>query len=372
MDLHLIPRLVEANCIQIGQFKLKSGDISKYYFDMKNLVAHPLLLKEIGDALYKKMGEFDIICGVPYGGLPIASYISTTYNKPLIYMRDSVKKYGTQKRIEGSFKSSDRCVIVDDVVTSGGSLQEVIEYLEDKLIIEKCIVVIDRQQSKCCTYEVDSIITKTNVVNYRLQEIKNKKNSDLCFAADVSDIDKLWRIIDIIGPYIVVCKIHYDIVPYDQQLLFKKRIIELSIEHNFLIMEDRKFNDISYIVKKQYQLYENWVDLVTVHALVTSSVIKCLSGAMIVANMSNNSYDFIENAVELATENEKNVIGFITQCRMGEKFICMTPGISLENKNVDDQKYRSGNIDTDIRIIGRAIYDSKKLDEDIKRLLYYE
>jgi orotidine-5'-phosphate decarboxylase len=93
---------------------------------------------------------------------------------------------------------------------------------------------------------------------------------------------------------------------------------------------------------------------------------------MIVANMSNNSYDFIENAVELATENEKNVIGFITQCRMGEKFICMTPGISLENKNVDDQKYRSGNIDTDIRIIGRAIYDSKKLDEDIKRLLYYE
>ena len=50
---------------------------------MKNLIAYPSLLREIGDKLYQQLGDFDIICGVPYGGLPIATYISTTYNKPI-------------------------------------------------------------------------------------------------------------------------------------------------------------------------------------------------------------------------------------------------------------------------------------------------
>ena len=118
----LVPRLIEANCIQVGRFVLKNGDISKYYFDMKNLVSHPALLKTIGDALYQLMGDFDLICGIPYGGLPLASYISTTYNKPLIYVRDKAKTYGTQKRIEGTYKSTDRCVIVDDVMTTGSTL----------------------------------------------------------------------------------------------------------------------------------------------------------------------------------------------------------------------------------------------------------
>ena len=97
----MIEELFQTNCIKIGNYKLKNGDYSKYYFNMKNLISYPQLLKRIGDDLYKKLPEFDIICGVPYGGLPIASYISTNYNKPLIFVRDKTKGYGMQKRIEG-------------------------------------------------------------------------------------------------------------------------------------------------------------------------------------------------------------------------------------------------------------------------------
>ena len=96
----MIEELLLANCIKIGNWKLKNGDISKYYFDIKNIISTPSLLCKIGDELYKTLGDFDIICGIPYGGLPIATYISTKYNKPLIYLRDKAKQYGTGKLIE--------------------------------------------------------------------------------------------------------------------------------------------------------------------------------------------------------------------------------------------------------------------------------
>ena len=77
----MIKELIESNCIKIGTFNLKNGDISKYYFDMKNIISYPKLLSAIGDKIYEKSNDFDIICGIPYGGLPIATYISTKYNK---------------------------------------------------------------------------------------------------------------------------------------------------------------------------------------------------------------------------------------------------------------------------------------------------
>ena len=82
------------------------------------------------------------------------------------------------------------------------------------------------------------------------------------------------------------------------------KLIELSIKHKFLIMEDRKFNDISYIVNMQYKKFRNWVDLVTVHSLVTNDVLSVLSGCLIVANMSNNNYNFTEKAIEMAKQNK--------------------------------------------------------------------
>ena len=131
-----------------------------------------------------------------------------------------------------------------------------------------------------------------------------------------------------------------------------------------------RFNDISYIVKKQYKSLESWVDMVTVHTLVTPEVVNSLSGVLLVANMSNNDYDFSNKAIKLAIENKRHVVGFISQKRLHNDFICMTPGISLENKKIDDQNHRSiSEIDTDFKIIGRAIYNSNDLNSDINKIL---
>ena len=109
----MIKELIEKNCIKIGNFTLKNGETSKYYFDMKNIISYPSLLKSIGDMIYNKLGDFDIICGIPYGGLPIATYISTRYNKPLIFVRDTPKDYGTKKQRLGidSMRKFESCFL---------------------------------------------------------------------------------------------------------------------------------------------------------------------------------------------------------------------------------------------------------------------
>ena len=49
MKNEIIKELIESNCIKIGNFTLKNGDISKYYYDMKNLISNPALLKKVGN-----------------------------------------------------------------------------------------------------------------------------------------------------------------------------------------------------------------------------------------------------------------------------------------------------------------------------------
>ena len=373
----IIESLIKLNCIKSGKYTLKNGDISKYYFDMKNLISHPQLLKTIGDAVYKKIiskTEFDIICGIPYGGLPIASYISVTYNKPMIFVRDTVKIYGTQKLIEGEHKPTDRCIIIDDVITSGSSMQQCFNLIKDKVNVVNIMTIFNRQQELKLTSPFQYLLCKNDVVRYRLQQICKHKGSKLCFSADINDPSKIIKILDQIGRYIVICKIHYDIID-DYNNVFKNELINMSIKHNFLIMEDRKFNDISYIVEKQYSKFNNWVDMVTVHSLVSSEVISKLSGALIVSSMSNNNYDFTEISKSLARVNSDNIIGFITQQRINidgyPEFISMTPGVSHNNaSNVGDQKYRTiDDIDADIYIVGRALYNSNDVKKDVLKYI---
>tara|TARA_B100001175_G_C19478296_1_gene625617 strand:+ start:228 stop:1337 length:1110 start_codon:yes stop_codon:yes gene_type:complete len=365
----LIRELILNNCIKFGNYNLKNGEVSKYYFDIKNIISNPKLLVKIGDELYKNLNDFDIICGIPYGALPIATYISTTYNKPLIYLRDKKKEYGTEKLIEGTYNKNDRCVIIDDVITTGISLENEINILKDEVNIVDVAVILNRQQNPICSMDFKSLFYKNDIIRYMLQDITIKKKSKLIFSADLTDYNKIIDILNKIGIYIVACKIHYDIIENVDE--FIPILISLSIKYNFLIIEDRKFNDISSIVNLQYKKFCNWADLVTVHSLVSKNVLDNLSGVLIVANMSNNDYDFSVKSIELSKSNKNNVIGFITQKRLiSDNMICMTPGISFKKNSINDQKYRTINeVDTDYIIVGRALYNSNDIKNDIKLFL---
>lgn len=163
----MIEELINNGCIKYGSFKLKSNEISKYYFDMKSIVSYPSLLKKIGDEMFKNIGEeCDLLCGVPLGGLPVCSYISTQYEIPMIMVRDEAKEYGTNKQIEGNYSKKNKCIIIEDVITSGGSVNKIIDILKDKVEVIGVIVIVDREEGYNCSVPVKSIITKTAIVDY--------------------------------------------------------------------------------------------------------------------------------------------------------------------------------------------------------------
>jgi len=362
----MIQDLFNKNRLKWGNFRLKNGGISKYYFNMKNLISYPKLLLNLGDKLYYIIKnsniEYDYICPIPTGAIPIATYISIKYNIPMILPRFDKKNYGMPTNIEGEYQSNKKCIIIEDVITTGGSVNDLITLLDKfKLKTTGVFCIIDRQYGHDISPPVYNLFTKTEIIRIFLNKFIKEKKSKLCFSADMDKKD-LFPILNIIGPYIVICKIHFDVLNLTKNET--TTLIELSSKYRFLIMEDRKLNDISSIVHKQYKNFSKWADLITVFPNVNSFILKKICGALIVTTMSNNKdFQFIEQASLLAKQNKKYVFGFITQQRIADMkdFVHMTPGISIDKKSIADQVYRHPkDVDTDIFIVGRSLYEKYK------------
>jgi uridine monophosphate synthetase len=90
---------------------------------------------------------FDRIAAIPYAALPIGVAMALDANLPLIYPRREVKGHGTRRAIEGAFEAGETVLLVDDLITRGGSKLEAIEALEAMdLIVRDVLVLIDREQ----------------------------------------------------------------------------------------------------------------------------------------------------------------------------------------------------------------------------------
>jgi len=141
--------LFETGCIQFGAFTLKSGLISPIYLDLRLLVSHPPLLREVAHAMAEiaQRLPFDRLAAIPYAGLPIGVALALELNRPLIYPRREVKSHGTGRAIEGAFEPGETALLVDDLITRGDSKLEAIAPLEAAgLTVRDVLVLIDREQ----------------------------------------------------------------------------------------------------------------------------------------------------------------------------------------------------------------------------------
>jgi len=145
----LVAGLFHLGAVKFGTFTLASGMQSPIYIDLRLLVSKPALLAQAAEAYASILADLpcERIAGVPYAALPIGTAVAIAANVPLIYPRKEAKSHGLGKLIEGAWQPGDRVVIIEDLITSGGSTLETAETLRAAgLTVEHAIVLIDRQQ----------------------------------------------------------------------------------------------------------------------------------------------------------------------------------------------------------------------------------
>ena len=105
----LILRLHEVGAVKFGSFTLKSGLQSPIYIDLRLIISFPDLLKAVAQCMWQIVSPAtnkpDVLCGVPYTALPIATHMSLEHNLPMVMRRKEAKNYGTKKLIEGVFET---------------------------------------------------------------------------------------------------------------------------------------------------------------------------------------------------------------------------------------------------------------------------
>jgi uridine monophosphate synthetase len=141
--------LHEIGAVKFGKFKLHSGKKSRVYLDLRVLASYPEALRQVADAYRAVLEwlEYDVLAATPLAGLPIGTAISLDMNQPLIYPRQTAKSYGTGKAIEGVYSVGDTAVVIDDLITSGDSIIQMIAALKaGGLRVTDAVVLIDREQ----------------------------------------------------------------------------------------------------------------------------------------------------------------------------------------------------------------------------------
>lgn len=147
----LADALLDIGCVKFGEFTLKSGIQSPIYVDLRRLVADPKVLGLVAEAFVPILNKltFDHLAGLPYAALPIATAISLRGGWPMIYPRKEVKAYGTKAEIEGVYEPGQRAVVIDDLISTGGSKFEGVEKLTaGGLEVSDVVVLIDRSSGK--------------------------------------------------------------------------------------------------------------------------------------------------------------------------------------------------------------------------------
>jgi len=146
----LIVGLYEIGCFQFGEFVLTSGQKSPYYIDLRKIVSYPDVFRRVVNQYIdrlKGIGGFDVVVGIETGSIPIAAAISYELRVPMVYVRKKRKEVGRGKLIEGDIVEGSRAVIIEDVVTTGGSIARAVEAVRNAGgKVEYAFAFIDRLQ----------------------------------------------------------------------------------------------------------------------------------------------------------------------------------------------------------------------------------
>jgi orotate phosphoribosyltransferase len=147
-------RLVRERAFRQGEFTLSSGEKSDYYIDGRMIEVHPEGATLIGEAIYDRIKglDADAVGGLAVAAVPLVTSTVIScfrHGRPIegFWVRQEVKEHGTKKLIEGKLPEKAKVVIVDDVITSGDSVQKAINAVEAAgAKVVAIVTLVDRQR----------------------------------------------------------------------------------------------------------------------------------------------------------------------------------------------------------------------------------
>lgn len=115
-------------------FTWTSGWHSPIYCDNRLTLRYPAIRKKIAMAfsekIQNKFSSIDVITGTATAGIPHAAFVAENLDKPMSYVRAKAKAYGLGNQIEGGIQKGESTVIIEDLVSTGGSAISVVEALQ--------------------------------------------------------------------------------------------------------------------------------------------------------------------------------------------------------------------------------------------------
>jgi orotate phosphoribosyltransferase len=138
---------IKASAKLTGNFVLRSGARSGTYFDKYRFEADPTLLLDIATEMARLVPPgTEVLAGLEMGGIPVVTVLSQVTGLPAAFMRKQPKTYGTCQYAEGSPLRDRSFVLIEDVVSSGGAIIDMLHMLKgDGLFPTAAICVIDRE-----------------------------------------------------------------------------------------------------------------------------------------------------------------------------------------------------------------------------------
>jgi len=262
-----------ASMLKFGEYELSSGQVSDHYFDLREFMGQPKALRMVIQQLTPSSEpESELVCGVPYGAIPLATAYSMEYNVAQIMLRKTPKPYGTRNLIEGcGGPFSGFVTLIDDVWTTGQSMRKAQKQLEDaNFIVERKIVILYRGEEEPPA-DLEYLYTEKEIMALPLTRFRRHlhQRGKTCFAADLPtmhEIVTLTRRLNETYSDLSVVKLHPELIEdWSEEGLLELMVLKES--HDFLLWADIKICEVPHIALKQLEKY-SWADIISIMSVV--------------------------------------------------------------------------------------------------------
>lgn len=128
--------MLEVGAVELNPtdlFTWASGIKSPIYCDTRLTISDPKIRKQLAKGLAKNIEAFfpetEVVAGTATAGIPHAAWVSDILQLPMVYVRSKAKEHGRGNQIEGKYAAGQKVVVVEDIVSTGGSSITAVEAL---------------------------------------------------------------------------------------------------------------------------------------------------------------------------------------------------------------------------------------------------